>query len=472
VAALLSECGSGACAAGALEMRELPHGVPHGLMAGSPTVLQRAIHLPGAALEALPPRVVGLFRRGRMAGLRTGKTVLAAMLAFAAADWLHTSNSPVLAPLTALLVVQLTMYETFTAGWERILSVVAGVLVAYLFALVTGLTWWSLGLIVAISLVAGRLLRLGDNLMEVPISAMLILAVGGAGTVAAARGRVVETLVGAVVAVLVNLLIAPPLYIQPASEATAELALRMARFSRSLAEAVCREWSRETAHARLEEARLLGEEVARADANLARTEESARLNPRGRVAREARPRLRGTLTALEHVQVTLRDLARTLLDRTFFVPEADAAAAYSPEAREALAHVLDALATALEDTASVICTGETTEVAARRVETHLETLEAWRNKLSALLAVDPQADPAAWVQHGALLTAIDRLRVELETALHPSLAPWRPARLAARPRQAMRQALTTAARQPARTAVAGRRAGQAAAARLTHRRAG
>ena len=83
----------------------------------------------------------------------------------------------------------------------------------------------------AISLGAGRLLRLGDNLMEVPISAMLILAVGGAGTVAAAEGRVVETLVGAVVAVLVNLLIAPPLYVQPASEAIAELAQRMARFS-------------------------------------------------------------------------------------------------------------------------------------------------------------------------------------------------------------------------------------------------
>jgi hypothetical protein len=393
------------------------------------------------------------------------------MLAFAVADWLHTSDSPVLAPLTALLVVQFSMYETFTAGWERIVSVVAGVLVAYLFALVTGLTWWSLGLVVAISLVAGRLLRLGDNLMEVPISAMLILAVGGIGTRTAAQGRVVETLVGAVVAVLVNLLIAPPLYVQPASEAIAELAQRMARFSRSLAEAVCGDWSRETAQAQLTEARLLGEEVVRADRTLARTEESARLNPRGRVAREARPRLRSTLTALEHVQVVLRDVARTLLDRTYFVPEDEAAAAYSPTAREALAHVLDALATALEDTGAVICRGETTETAARRIEKHLEDLETWRNRLGEQLLVDPRVDPGAWVQHGALLTAIDRLRVELEATLNPSLAPWRPTPLAARPRQMVRDALATAARRPARTAVAGRRANKAAA-RLHRRRAG
>jgi uncharacterized membrane protein YccC len=432
-------------------------------MTRSPSWSLRAGRLASAGLDVVPSRVSGLFRRGRAAGLRTGKTVLAAVLAFAAADALNTSAAPVLAPLTALLVVQLSMYETFTAGWERILSVVAGVLVAYLFALVTGLTWWSLGLVVAISLVMGRLLRLGDNLMEVPISAMLILAVGGAGTVAAAQGRVVETLVGAVVAVLVNLLIAPPLYIQPASEAIAELAQRMAGFSRSLAEAVCGEWSRETASTQLAEARRLGEEVARADQNLARTEESARLNPRGHVAREARPRLRGTLTALEHVQVSLRDLARTLLDRTFFVPEEEAPVTYSPEARAALAHVLDALATALEDTAAVVCRGGTNEIAAGRIETHLGTLENWRHQLSGVLLIDPRADPAAWAQHGALLTAIDRLRVELETALRPSLAPWRPAPLAARPRQAVRQALTSAVHKPAGARVAGRRAAKATA---------
>jgi hypothetical protein len=69
------------------------------------------------------------------------------------------------------------------------------------------------------------------------------------------------------------------------------------------------------------------------------------------------------------------------------------------------------------------------------------------------------------------LNAIDRLRVELESALHPSLDPWRPAPLAARPRQVLRQALTTAARQPARTAVAGRRA-RKATARLRRRRTG
>src|SRR3954466_12750401 len=87
---------------------------------------------------------------------------------------------------------------------------------------------------------------------------------------------------------------------------------------------------------------------------MARTEERARLNPRGRQARQVEPRLRSTLNALEHAQVGLRNLARALLDRTFFVPEAEAAAgAYPSGTREALADVLDAVAEALREAAGV-----------------------------------------------------------------------------------------------------------------------
>jgi uncharacterized membrane protein YccC len=409
---------------------------------------------------ALPPRLARLFRQGRAPGLRTAKTVLAAVVAFAIADWLHTSHAPVLAPLTALLVVQLTMYETVAHGRERIVSVVAGVLVAVGFASVTGLTWWSLGLIVAVSLIAGRLLRLGPHLLEVPISAMLVLAVGGAEN--AALGRVAETLIGAVVGVLVNLLIAPPLYVQPASDAIVELARRMGTFSTTLAEGLRGEWSREAADRHLSQARALGEEVARADRQLARTEESARLNPRGRIARDAQPRLRGTLTALEHAQVGLRNLARALLDRTYFVP--DEATAYPPAARGALADVLDAFAVNLEDAATVASGAGSADSSEGRMAAHAVDLDSRRDELSAQLMIDPHTDASAWAQHGALLTAVDRLRVEVDTAIHPSDVQWRPEPLTERPREAVRRALATGVLHPSRaTTVSGRRAKEVAA---------
>jgi uncharacterized membrane protein YgaE (UPF0421/DUF939 family) len=155
--------------------------------------------------------------RVRVRGVRTVKTTVAAVAAYVAAVPVSDNPRPVLAPLTALLVVQLTLYETLRTGLRRVVSVVAGVLVAVGLSTWVPLTWWSLGIAVAASLVLGRLLRLGAEVAEVPISAMLVLAVGGAEV--AAEGRVLETVVGAVVGVLVGAVVAPPLYVRPATAA-------------------------------------------------------------------------------------------------------------------------------------------------------------------------------------------------------------------------------------------------------------
>jgi hypothetical protein len=392
-----------------------------------------------AGPRALRARLSRLVRRGRTPGLRTAKTVLAAVLAFQIATWLDTTSSPILAPLTALLVVQLTLYETLATGWERIASVTAGVMIAVLFASVVGLTWWSLGLVVGLSLLVGRLLRLGPHLAEVPISAMLVLAVGGAGN--AALGRITETLIGAGVGVLVNLLVAPPLYVQPASDAIAELAEHMAGFCEDLAASLRGAWSRRLADDLLERARGLGTEVARADRRLARTEESARLNPRGRPAREAQPRLRNTLTSLERVHVTLRNLARVLLDRTYFVPEDSADEAWSLGARWALADVLLAVATTLRD-AGAVAGGTAPPSDADTDAARMATLLELRGRLADALLVDPRTDPAGWSQHGTLLDAVDLLRVELATALHPPSTTWAPPPLGQAQRRAVRRAMT------------------------------
>jgi uncharacterized membrane protein YccC len=370
-----------------------------------------------------------LFRRGRTPGLRTAKTTLAAVLSYVIADLLNTSATPVLAPLTALLVVQLTMYETFRHGLERILSVLAGVLVAVGVAAVVGLTWWSLGAVVALSLVVGRAIRLGPHLLEVPISAMLVLAVTNAEDVAIER--VYETLIGSAVGVLVNLAIAPPLYMQPAGDALAELADRTAGVLRGLAGQLRQGWSRSAADRWLEEARALGAEVARADETLARAEQSARLNPRGRAVRRVQPRLRAALTGLEHVHVSLRGLARGLLDRTYFLPVEEQDQAYSADARNALADVLEKAAEAAWEVGEV-GRASRPDGARRRVERLLAELDRRQARLARLLLVDPAVDSAAWQQHGAVLAAADRLHVEIAAAVRPADAEWQPPPLAAR----------------------------------------
>jgi len=378
-----------------------------------------------------------LLRRGRRPGLRTAKTTLAAVLSFVIAQRLGTSPQPVLASLTALLVVQLTMYETVSSGLQRVASVLAGVVIAVAVASYVGLTWWSLGSVVAASLIVGRLLRLGAQLLEVPISAMLVLAVGG-GEVAAVQ-RVYETLIGAGVGVVVNAVIAAPLYIQPAGDALGELAERMAAFLRQLAEQLRAGWSREAADRMLADARRLGDEVARADRALARAEESARFNPRGGLARVAQPRLRAGLTGLEHTHVTIRNLCRALLDRTYFVPRDQAATVYPAEIRGALGLVLDAAADALDHVSDATSGARAPDAARALVDGRLAELHRRRDRLAGLLRDESGADPAVWQQHGALLTDLDRMRIELEAAVRPPEADWRPPLVIDRPRRLLRR---------------------------------
>lgn len=142
--------------------------------------------------------------------LQAAKTAVAAGFAwFIAADVLG-NNIPVFAPLAALLTVQVTVWDSLARGLQRVLGVVVGVLVAYGFARLAGINAWSIGLVIFVSLLAGRVLRLGQQgSIQVPVSALLVLVLG-ATTGGYAVDRVVDTVVGAATGILVNLVIVPP----------------------------------------------------------------------------------------------------------------------------------------------------------------------------------------------------------------------------------------------------------------------
>ncbi len=131
-----------------------------------------------------------------------------------------------LAPLTALLVLQASLYQTIRSAIRKVLSVTVGVLVAVGVAEFIGFSWWQLALVIAAALVIGRVLRLGDDLLEVPISAMLIFS--SVGTHAAATGRVVDTLVGAAAGLAGGLVFAGRPRVQPARSAVGHLAGQVA----------------------------------------------------------------------------------------------------------------------------------------------------------------------------------------------------------------------------------------------------
>jgi len=152
-----------------------------------------------------------LLRRGRSGSAeliaRTTRLTVAALASYLVAQRWVADPRPITAALTALLIVQVTLVGTLADTARRILSVVVGVGIAIAVSSFMGFTWWSLGGIIAVALLAGQLLRLGSHLLEVPISAMLVLAAGGAGV--QATDRIIETAIGAFVGVLVNVVVPP-----------------------------------------------------------------------------------------------------------------------------------------------------------------------------------------------------------------------------------------------------------------------
>ena len=146
---------------------------------------------------------------GRPALLWSMRITIAAVASYIVATLFFPGTQPLLAPLTAMLVVQVTPVSLLASGIDRVVAVVTGVSLAVAFATVVPLQWWSLGLLIFISITIGQVLRLRSNLIEVAISGMLVLGVGVLGAQPAAWQRIAETLVGAAVGIAANLLFPP-----------------------------------------------------------------------------------------------------------------------------------------------------------------------------------------------------------------------------------------------------------------------
>jgi uncharacterized membrane protein YgaE (UPF0421/DUF939 family) len=185
-----------------------------------------------------------------------------AVFAYLVALPLPVTPHPVLAPLTALLVAQVSLYQTLTSAVRRVAAVVAGVLLAVALSALVGFTWWSLGITIVAALAVGYALRLGDTILEVPISAMLILSV--AGTRAAASGRIIETFVGAAAGLLAGIVLAKP-RVQPATEAIEDLCRKMADLLDRMAAGLQDGSVQDRSGDWLGQARALGGEIRRLD---------------------------------------------------------------------------------------------------------------------------------------------------------------------------------------------------------------
>jgi len=219
--------------------------------------------------------------------LQVAKTSAAAIIAWLASQLLLGQPLPIFAAIAALLVVQPSVNQTVLKGIERSVAVIAGVVIAYVAGQLFGAASWVILLVIVVSLLLAWALKLGPgSTNQIPISAMLVLALG-AQTPGYAVERILETIIGAVVGLLVNLAIVPPVSLAPAHRAVKQLLTDVAAVLDDLASTLTSPSTRGERDALLERARSLRGERDAAASALVHAAESLTLNPRRGRLREA-----------------------------------------------------------------------------------------------------------------------------------------------------------------------------------------
>jgi hypothetical protein len=320
-------------------------------------------------------------------------------------------------PLTALLVMQASAYSTLKMGAIRVGAVLAGVLVATLVSIWIGLTWWSLGAVIAASLILAKIFRLGEQAMEAPISAMLILGVTNPNV--AAEIRVLNTLIGAGVGIAFNLIYPPALPTRRAGRAVISAAEAAAApldaASRGLAKGPI---NREQVQDWLDRVHAGTLRLKSATDTVASLKDSRRLNPRAIGTTDIEPVLASGLRTLESCLLSIRALFTVLLAELPTEDRPDDP--YGEELRAAFAVVLHDAADCIRAFGSLVLAEveEREEDAERSLDESLDILRETQTVLTDLVTVNFQENKSSWLLRGSILAAVEHVLNQLNLEEH------------------------------------------------------
>jgi uncharacterized membrane protein YgaE (UPF0421/DUF939 family) len=290
--------------------------------------------------------------RARGIGERVIKSALAAMLAYWLARFLPDNTNPILAPLTAVFSINLTIAGGMRDAWQRILGVMSGVAFALLVNELLGPGTVAIGIIIVLSFYAGRRIGLeASGVQQMAVSALLV-ALGAAGTQVdnVAALHLANTLIGTGVGLLLNASVAPPNHVPEARAQLHELGHQIERVLVDLRDSLRAGIDHATALDCLYRSRETAIFLNEVDTALANAEESLTYNLMGTNQREVLSIYRQIDKAMEHAALQSRIIARSLTDAVASCPDGVARPVWlQPEALgNPLAGMLDEALTALD----------------------------------------------------------------------------------------------------------------------------
>ncbi|MEV0282202.1 aromatic acid exporter family protein [Streptomyces sp. NPDC050610] len=282
--------------------------------------------------SALAVEVRGVARAIRRAATSAGperdtavqalKAAAAALAAWALAGWWWNAPMALLAPWTAVVLVQSTVYRSLRSAAQQFVVVATGTLIAAVAATLTHDVMAAMAIAMPITVLIGTYSRFGGQGWYAPTAALFVLTYGSYGPVEILH-RLLETLLGAVVGVLVNALVLPPVHTGGVRQLRTRVPRDCAELLRDAADGIEGGYDSAAAEDWYARALRLGTTVAELESARRHSEESRRLNPGRRLRRSApHPPAGGGDFRWErvagHLSAVMRSLAETVRERPRF----------------------------------------------------------------------------------------------------------------------------------------------------------
>ncbi len=326
--------------------------------------------------------------------LQVIKSAAATIAAWLLAGWAFPGQLPVFAAIAALLVVQPSVNQSLSKALERSIGVIMGVIIAVGLGLLLGSPSWIVLLAIVVAMLVAWALRATPGTgNQVAISAMLVLALGSSSP-EYAFARIIETLIGVAIGIVVNALIVPPVLVAPARRDLGLLGGELAASLDRLAAALPSPQTPAQLQELMLEARLLRPMKDAADASISAGEESLTLNPRRSTHRAELREMKELLERLSPIVTQVIGMTRAYFDHY------DDSLGDEP----AIAAIAEQLHRAGHDVRLAVQLAEITP--------EPEALTSAIPALTAPLVVRPPAS-GHWILVGSLMEDLRRIRSQL-----------------------------------------------------------
>ncbi|WP_019639728.1 aromatic acid exporter family protein [Paenibacillus fonticola] len=237
------------------------------------------------------------------------KPPLAAALSWAFAEWAG-SKHPYLAPLTVILSIQLTVDKSVQFAWQRVIGTVAGVLFTAAIAPYVGLNAWSIGLLLLVGAFIVTWLKLEYALLiQIALSILLVLYFHNKMP-SYPLDRIRDTVIGAIVALLIQVFIFPPDSVNKAQTRMNQFADHLSYHFMNTALWVKTGSPSSEANTLHSELQNLFQELHQTTSELKKAEQSLRFNPLGRKKRLILKKLNRQMDQLRSGFANLADMIR------------------------------------------------------------------------------------------------------------------------------------------------------------------